>query len=237
MASLTKPAFCKFCYDCKQPKTVYTSHYTKDKSGPEGVVICPLILSSECRYCHEKGHLKKCCPKLMRKKRGSKQYKKSKKETKRVAMVEKSTPKNDWTTVINNRKELRVNFANPISTNIGSKFPTPVALPQPKGVWATKQTPPTKAEEPPKKEIPKVSTTENAIKLFDSKISTAKENIAKNKKIEQELYTVWKKYDDAGLWADWEDEEIALEKLEAQRSIVNKLEMELNILREISSGF
>ena len=173
----------------------------------------------------------------MRKKRGSKQYKKSKKETKRVSMVEKSTPKNEWTTVINNRKELRVNFANPISTNIGSKFPTPAAPPQPKGVWATKQTPTTKVEEPPKKEIPKVSTTENAIKLFDSKIFTAKENIAKNKKIEQELYTVWKNYDDAGLWADWEDEEIALEKLEAQRSIVNKLEMELNILREISSGF
>lgn len=230
MASLTKTAFCKFCYDCKQPKSVYTSHYTKDKAGPDGVVICPLILNSECRYCHEKGHLKKCCPKLRRKQSHSRQFKIQKPQK-----VEKPSPKDGWTVVANKRKENRVRFANPIKTTIKSvPIPAPVAPPQPKGVWAKAIV----EQEPlPKQEMPNVSTTENAIKLFSAKISEAEEKIAQNKEIEKSFYAIWKKLDDAGKWADWEDEEAALEKLEAQHSIVSKLEMELSILKEISSGF
>tara|TARA_B100001287_G_scaffold276424_1_gene287198 strand:- start:2388 stop:3107 length:720 start_codon:yes stop_codon:yes gene_type:complete len=56
--------FCKFCKDSGKPQSVFTSHYPKDKPGKDGKVICPTILSNECRYCHEKGHAKSHCPKL-----------------------------------------------------------------------------------------------------------------------------------------------------------------------------
>ena len=56
--------FCKFCKDSGKSQREYTSHYPKDKPGKEGKVICPTILSNDCRYCHEKGHAKSHCPKL-----------------------------------------------------------------------------------------------------------------------------------------------------------------------------
>lgn len=56
--------FCKFCKDSGKSQSEFTSHYPKDKPGKEGKVICPTILSNDCRYCHEKGHAKSHCPKL-----------------------------------------------------------------------------------------------------------------------------------------------------------------------------
>ena len=57
-----KTPFCKICFDFKRPEEEYTSHWVKDKPGPEGKVICPYLLNMECRYCHEKGHLLSNCP-------------------------------------------------------------------------------------------------------------------------------------------------------------------------------
>lgn len=56
--------FCKFCKDSGKSQREFTSHYPKDKPGKDGKVICPTILSNDCRYCHEKGHAKSHCPKL-----------------------------------------------------------------------------------------------------------------------------------------------------------------------------
>ena len=56
--------FCSFCKHAGKSYAEYTSHYPKDRPGPEGKVICPTILASECSYCHEKGHTKRHCPKL-----------------------------------------------------------------------------------------------------------------------------------------------------------------------------
>ena len=56
--------FCSFCKHTGKSYAEYTSHYPKDRPGPEGKVICPTILASECSYCHEKGHTKRHCPKL-----------------------------------------------------------------------------------------------------------------------------------------------------------------------------
>jgi len=56
--------FCKFCKDSGKSQREFTSHYPKDKPGKAGKVICPTILSNDCRYCHEKGHAKSHCPKL-----------------------------------------------------------------------------------------------------------------------------------------------------------------------------
>ena len=56
--------FCSFCKHAGKSYAEYTSHYPKDRPGPEGKVICPTILASECSYCHEKGHTKRHCSKL-----------------------------------------------------------------------------------------------------------------------------------------------------------------------------
>ena len=56
--------YCKICHDAGKPKSQYTSHFVKDSPGPDGKVVCPYLLSLECRYCHEGGHTVKHCPKL-----------------------------------------------------------------------------------------------------------------------------------------------------------------------------
>lgn len=52
---------CKVCKDANKPESTYTSHYVKDKCGN---VVCPTLLSLECRFCHGKGHTVKFCMKL-----------------------------------------------------------------------------------------------------------------------------------------------------------------------------
>ena len=58
--------YCKVCHDAGKSEVEYTSHWVKNKPGPDGVVICPTLLAQECRYCHESGHTPSCCKKLER---------------------------------------------------------------------------------------------------------------------------------------------------------------------------
>jgi hypothetical protein len=45
-----------------------SGHGYKNKPGPEGVVVCKVMLANrKCNYCKELGHLKAECPKLLRK--------------------------------------------------------------------------------------------------------------------------------------------------------------------------
>lgn len=62
--SSTKP-FCNVCFKNKQPADVYKSHSAQTSNN---VITCPIILSSNCSYCHEKGHWKSHCQKLLKKK-------------------------------------------------------------------------------------------------------------------------------------------------------------------------
>jgi len=64
-----KKPFCKVCFDAGKSEEDYTSHYLKDRPGPNGKVICPTLLMTECRYCHEYGHFKSHCPDLEKRKR------------------------------------------------------------------------------------------------------------------------------------------------------------------------
>ena len=60
--------YCKVCHDAGKPENVYTSHFVKDKQGPEGKVACPYLLSLTCTYCKKKeGHTAKHCPNLQAK--------------------------------------------------------------------------------------------------------------------------------------------------------------------------
>ena len=59
--------FCNMCFKAGKPASDYKSHSVKVK----GKVVCPYLLSIECRYCHEKGHTPSGCPVLKRKKRAA----------------------------------------------------------------------------------------------------------------------------------------------------------------------
>jgi len=60
--------YCKTCHNAGKSYTEYTNHWTRDKPGPDGTIICPTILNSLCSYCNEVGHWKKYCPALIRNK-------------------------------------------------------------------------------------------------------------------------------------------------------------------------
>ena len=73
-------AYCKVCHDAGRPKSEYTSHFVKDKKGPGGKVVCPLLLNQECRYCHQKGHTPKECPEIKAKEAKKRDYERRKRE-------------------------------------------------------------------------------------------------------------------------------------------------------------
>lgn len=59
--SVTKK-FCKVCQDAGKSESEYTSHFVRDSPGPNGKVICPTLLSQNCRGCGINGHTYKYCP-------------------------------------------------------------------------------------------------------------------------------------------------------------------------------
>jgi len=63
-AAAARTPFCKICHDAGKPKSEYTSHFVKDSPGAGGAVVCPYLLSLNCRYCKESGHTVTHCQKL-----------------------------------------------------------------------------------------------------------------------------------------------------------------------------
>jgi len=83
-ATARKPE-CKVCKDAGKTEAEYTSHWLRDKPGPDGVVICPTLLNNECRYCHEKGHFPSTCPKAAAANAAKKKADAHRERTERVA--------------------------------------------------------------------------------------------------------------------------------------------------------
>tara|TARA_Y100001958_G_scaffold157925_1_gene154307 strand:+ start:962 stop:1438 length:477 start_codon:yes stop_codon:yes gene_type:complete len=52
--------FCKICKDSGKSKQDYTSHNIRRR----GQVVCPVLLATTCRRCHEKGHMASYCTAL-----------------------------------------------------------------------------------------------------------------------------------------------------------------------------
>jgi hypothetical protein len=48
---------CKVCKDAGKNASVYETHWVRER----GVVVCPTLLSQECRYCGKNGHTPKYC--------------------------------------------------------------------------------------------------------------------------------------------------------------------------------
>lgn len=86
---------CKVCMDANKPMSVYSTHRVKQN----GVVVCPTLLSQECKYCHKKGHTVKFCSTLK---------KENERKEKQLALADGSAD--------NKKKTQRVEFKDPIST-------------------------------------------------------------------------------------------------------------------------
>ena len=50
--------FCKICFDAGKTENEFTNHFVKDK---QGCVVCPTLLSLNCRYCKQNGHTVSYC--------------------------------------------------------------------------------------------------------------------------------------------------------------------------------
>ena len=51
--------FCKVCKDSGKSEQIFTSHYIRDLKS--GRVLCPTLLSQQCRRCSQNGHTIKYC--------------------------------------------------------------------------------------------------------------------------------------------------------------------------------
>lgn len=54
--SNSRTPFCKICFDAKKSASVYNSHYVRASMDPKSAITCPILLATECRYCHGFGH-------------------------------------------------------------------------------------------------------------------------------------------------------------------------------------
>jgi hypothetical protein len=53
--------YCKVCHDAGKSESEYQSHFIRENTNPNSKVVCPTLLSLECRYCSKKGHTVKYC--------------------------------------------------------------------------------------------------------------------------------------------------------------------------------
>jgi len=136
--NVDKRPFCGVCQKAGKPESVFRGHYTKSKPGPDGVVICPTILSIECRFCHEKGHSasEDHCPALREKKlrrerweREDRECLREKKEENKNIVLKKSAMNNRFAQAFGDSdddNEVEVNHSK-ISVPLPTVVPKPVA--------------------------------------------------------------------------------------------------------------
>jgi hypothetical protein len=84
--ALGKKPFCKVCQDAGKPESEYTSHFVRTLPDINGksIVTCPVLNSTECRYCCQLGHTTKFCPVI------EKNEKKNKKDNYAAVQYQKS---------------------------------------------------------------------------------------------------------------------------------------------------
>jgi hypothetical protein len=63
--------YCKVCHDAGKSESEYQSHFIRENAEPNSKVVCPTLLSLECRYCSKKGHTVKYCKFLEKDKKPS----------------------------------------------------------------------------------------------------------------------------------------------------------------------
>jgi hypothetical protein len=130
----TKKPFCKVCCDAGKPESVYTNHFVRSGPNPNSKVICPTLLSLECRYCSKKGHTVKFCSILEKNKNQANKtlmkesvyqgpvVKKEARPTNAFAILEEDSDEEETNVEETNVEETNVEETN-VSNNIDNDFP------------------------------------------------------------------------------------------------------------------
>lgn len=85
MSKLSKTSitpYCKVCHDAGKEEAIYLSHFIRETKDPSSKIVCPTLLSQQCRYCFKPGHTVKYCKEIKRL-----QFKKIQKEKKEKALL------------------------------------------------------------------------------------------------------------------------------------------------------
>ena len=72
--------FCSVCHAAGKPESEYTNHFVKSEPGVNGVVVCPTLLSQNCRYCKKAGHTVSHCELLKSKQKEEKNFERIQKQ-------------------------------------------------------------------------------------------------------------------------------------------------------------
>ena len=96
--AMKRTAFCKICKDAGKSKEEYTSHWPRESPRHDSAVVCPTLLSQECRYCHGLGHTKKWCPIL----------KKKEEECREARLSTQRRERDEWKTLFESGSEVVV---------------------------------------------------------------------------------------------------------------------------------
>lgn len=143
-----KKPFCKVCQDAGKPESEYTSHFVRTLPDINGksIVTCPVLNSTECRYCCQLGHTTKFCPVIEKNEKRNKktnyaeiQYQKSEQ---RISAISAPALENKYRGAFAaldcEEDETQANKATPIKNNdyfpslVTKETTAPVA-----GNWAT----------------------------------------------------------------------------------------------------
>ena len=151
-SAIGKKPFCKVCQDAGKPESEYTSHFVRTLPDINGksIVTCPVLNSTECRYCCQLGHTSKFCPVIEKNEKRNKkdnyaavQYQKSEQ---RISAISAPTVENKYRgafaaldcendeTQAKNKKDIPVIEKNDYFPALVSK--QTIVAPS-AGVWAT----------------------------------------------------------------------------------------------------
>jgi hypothetical protein len=117
--------FCKVCQDAGKSEKEYTSHFVRSAPGPNGVVVCPTLLSQECRYCYGRGHTVKFCTVLEKNKKGEAFAAVASNQKKVVAKEKQVNPANSFDALYASDNDEEEELVSKVSknTNIVDEFP------------------------------------------------------------------------------------------------------------------
>lgn len=59
--------YCKVCHDSGKDESIYTSHFVRETTDPNSKIVCPTLISLQCRYCSKSGHTVKYCKEIKKK--------------------------------------------------------------------------------------------------------------------------------------------------------------------------
>jgi hypothetical protein len=124
--------YCKVCHDAGKSESEYQSHFIRENTNPNSKVVCPTLLSLECRYCSKKGHTVKYCKFLEKDKKLSsrRQENTNNNQTNKNDMKSKQTNnifdnlESDSEEEDDEKEKLpEIRFSEPVSTNANKYFP------------------------------------------------------------------------------------------------------------------